>query len=38
MQTLGEKGAFSKKEINKKLGGYTNQLTSGGPVKIGKAK
>ncbi|CAB5215133.1 hypothetical protein UFOVP190_410 [uncultured Caudovirales phage] len=38
MQTLGEKGAFSKKEVNKKLGGYTNQLTSGGPVKIGKAK
>lgn len=38
MQTLGEKGAFSKKEVNKKLGGYTNQLTGGGPVKIGKAK
>jgi hypothetical protein len=37
-QTLGEKGEFSKKEVNKKLGGYTNQLSRGGPVKIGKAK
>jgi hypothetical protein len=33
---LGEKGTFSKKEVNKKLGSYTNQLTRGGLVKIGK--
>lgn len=32
-QTLGEKGTFSKKEVNKKLGGYSNVLTRGGPVK-----
>jgi hypothetical protein len=32
-QTLGEKGAFSQKEVNKRLHGYTNQLTKGGIVK-----
>lgn len=32
-QTLGEKGTFSQKEVNKKLHGYTNQLTKGGIVK-----
>ena len=37
-QTLGEKGTFSKKEVNKKLGGYSNVLTRGGPVKAGKSK
>jgi hypothetical protein len=34
MQSLGEKGDFSKKAVNKKLGGYTNMLTRGGPVKL----
>lgn len=37
-QSLGEKGAFSKKQVNKKLGGYTNMMSHGGPVKIGKVK
>ena len=37
-QTLGEKGTFSKKEVNKKLGNYSNVLTRGGPVKAGKSK
>ena len=31
--TLGEKGGFSKKAVNKKLTGYTNQLSPGGIVK-----
>jgi hypothetical protein len=35
-QTLGEKGSFSRKEVNKKIGNYTNVLTRGGPVKVGK--
>jgi len=30
----GDKGSFSKKEVNKKLGGYSNVLTRGGPVKV----
>jgi hypothetical protein len=34
MQVLGEKGAFSKKEVNKKIGSYTNVLTRGGVVKV----
>lgn len=34
--TLGEKGAFSKKEVNKKLGAYSNMLTRGGPVTVKK--
>lgn len=33
MQTLGEKGSFTQKEMQKKLGGYTNQLSAGGIVK-----
>jgi hypothetical protein len=33
---LGEKGGFSKKDVDKKLSGYGNMLTRGGPVKIGK--
>lgn len=33
MQTLGEKGSFTQKEVNKKLHGYTNQLSPGGIVK-----
>jgi hypothetical protein len=33
---LGEKGGFSKKDVNKKLGGYSNMLTRGGPVKAPK--
>ncbi|HET8688626.1 MAG TPA: hypothetical protein VFM18_18585 [Methanosarcina sp.] len=36
--TLGEKGAFSKKDVDKKLGGYSNMLTRGGPVKLHKVK
>ena len=36
MQTLGEKGSFSKKDVNKKLGGYSNMLSRGGIVKVGK--
>lgn len=36
VQTLGEKGNFSKKDVNKKLGGYTNQLSKGGVVKAKK--
>jgi hypothetical protein len=31
---LGEKGSFSRQEVNKKLSGYGNMLTRGGPVKI----
>lgn len=38
MQTLGEKGAFSRRQVEKKLGGYTNQLSPGGVVKAKKAK
>lgn len=30
----GDKGSFSKKEVNKKLGGYSNVLTRGGPIKV----
>ena len=37
MQTLGEKGSFTQKEVNKRLHGYTNQLTPGGIVKGVKA-
>jgi len=37
MQVLGEKGAFTQKEVNKRLGSYTNQLTLGGIVKGVKA-
>jgi hypothetical protein len=33
IETLGEKGAFTQKEVNKRLTGYTNQLTPGGIVK-----
>jgi hypothetical protein len=33
---LGEKGVFSRKDVNKKLGSYGNMLTRGGPVKVGK--
>lgn len=36
VETLGEKGSFSKKEVNKKIGGYTNVLSRGGVVKGGK--
>jgi hypothetical protein len=36
VETLGEKGSFSKKDVNKKLTGYGNMLTRGGPVKVGK--
>jgi len=36
MTALGEKGGFSKKDVNKKLGGYSNMLTRGGPVKAPK--
>jgi len=35
-QTLGEKGSFSRKQVNKKIGNYTNVLTRGGPVKVSK--
>ena len=35
-QTLGEKGSFSQKQVNKKLGNYTNVLTCGGLVKVAK--
>jgi hypothetical protein len=38
MQTLGEKGSFSRREVNKKLSGYGNQLTRGGPVKVKAVK
>ena len=30
----GPKGSFSKNEVNKKLSGYSNMQTRGGPVKI----
>jgi predicted deacylase len=33
VETLGQKGSFSKQEVNKRLTGYTNQLTPGGIVK-----
>jgi hypothetical protein len=33
VQTLGEKGNFSKAEVNKRLTGYTNQMSPGGIVK-----
>jgi hypothetical protein len=35
-QSLGEKGSYTKKQVNKKLGSYTNMMTRGGPVKVGK--
>jgi hypothetical protein len=37
METLGSKGSFTQKEVNKRLSGYTNQLTPGGIVKGVKA-
>ncbi|CAB4129358.1 hypothetical protein UFOVP112_456 [uncultured Caudovirales phage] len=33
VETLGQKGTFSKKDVDKKLAGYTNQLSPGGIVK-----
>jgi len=36
VETLGEKGGFSKKDVTKRLGSYTNQLSRGGVVKVGK--
>lgn len=33
VQTLGEKGSFSKQDVGKRLTGYTNQLSAGGIVK-----
>jgi hypothetical protein len=36
-QSLGEKGTFTQKEVNKRLHGYTNQLSPGGIVKGVKA-
>ena len=36
MSTLGDKGGFSKQDLKKKFGGYTNMQTRGGPVKLGK--
>jgi hypothetical protein len=36
MHVLGEKGTFSRRDVNKKLGSYGNQLTRGGPIKLGK--
>ena len=33
VETLGQKGSFTQKEVNKRLTGYTNQLTPGGIVK-----
>jgi hypothetical protein len=37
-ETLGEKGSFSKREVNKKLGSYTNMLSRGGPIKLKGSK
>ena len=36
--SLGEKGSFSQKDVNKKLGGYSNMLSRGGKVTLPKAK
>ena len=36
MTTLGEKGGFSKKDVDAKLSGYGNMLSRGGKVKVGK--
>jgi hypothetical protein len=33
VETLGEKGNFSKADMHKRLSGYTNQLSTGGIVK-----
>lgn len=33
---LGEKGGFSKKDVDTKLAGYGNMLSRGGKVKVGK--
>jgi predicted deacylase len=37
VETLGQKGSFTQKEVNKRLNGYTNQLSPGGIVKGVKA-
>jgi hypothetical protein len=34
MQTLGEKGNFSKSDVHKKITGYSNMVSRGGPVKV----
>ena len=34
MQTLGEKGGFSKSDVHKKITGYSNMVSRGGPVKV----
>ena len=33
---LGDQSGFSKQDLKKKFGSYTNALTKGGPVKVGK--
>ena len=34
METLGQKGGFSKSDVHKKITGYSNMQTRGGPVKV----
>jgi hypothetical protein len=34
VQTLGEKGNFSKSDVHKKITGYSNMVSRGGPVKV----
>jgi hypothetical protein len=38
MGTLGEKGGFTKQDVQKRLQGYTNALTTGGVVKVKEEK
>ena len=34
MQTLGEKGGFTKSDVHKKITGYSNMVSRGGPIKV----
>jgi hypothetical protein len=34
MQTLGEKGGFTKSDVHKKITGYSNMMSRGGEVKV----
>ena len=36
METLGDKGGFSRQDVIKRLGSYGNKPRGAGPVKVGK--
>ena len=38
METLGDKGSFSRQDVIKRLGSYGNKPRGAGPVKLGKTK